>query len=524
MRYARNDVAVLRTTNGRRDGGPLGALAAWVIVAMLAGHAPGVAQNAERQMSKPDRQIVRQARKPSPRPASDPGQRQGTTLSLADAVFMALRDNRAIKSAYVDRISQKFDLRVAEDRFTPHFAISGSVVRQTIGGFGLTNADIAPNAAVLLPTGATLGFAWNNSISDGGGIQTRTSTTDVTFTQPLLRGGGVDATLAPLRSARLGEKINRLNLKKTVSETIGQVILAYRALLRAQEESKLAQTSLARAKDLVDVNRAMIRAGRMAPVEIVQSEADVENQQIRVLQATKGLDDARLALLNLLALDLGTAILAGESTEPARIRPDLSSMMRIALDERPDYLGQLFIVEQNKLGIVVAENEKLWDLSVFATGSFGRQTVTGPPAVGRSQRISDTTVGLSINMPLNDLRRDQPAVQAGTTLKTSELQLATIRQGIELQVRSSVTEIDIQWKQLEAARRARELAARAVDIEKEKLKVGRSSNFQVRSLESDLRNAEEQQLSAMISYLNALTTLDIQIGTTLKTWRINLAD
>jgi hypothetical protein len=64
----------------------------------------------------------------------------------------------------------------------------------------------------------------------------------------------------------------------------------------------------------------------------------------------------------------------------------------------------------------VAENEKLWDLSVFATGSFGRQTTTGLSAADRSQRISDTTVGLSLNVPLNDMRRDQPAVQAGTAL------------------------------------------------------------------------------------------------------------
>jgi outer membrane protein TolC len=322
----------------------------------------------------------------------------------------------------------------------------------------------------------------------------------------------------------LGEKINHLNLKKTVSETIGQVILAYRTLLQAQEELKLAQTSVKRADALVDMNHALIDAGRMASVEIVQSEADVENQKIRVLEATKSLDDARLALLELLSLDLGTLLIAGESTEPKRIKPELSNMMRIALDERPDYLGQRFIVEQNKLGIVVADNQRLWDLSVFATGSFGRQTTTGASVMPVGQKIADTTVGVSLNIPLNDLRREQPAVQATTTLKTSELQLATIRQGVELQVRGSITDVDIRWRQYEVARRARELAIRAVDIEKEKLKVGRSSNFQVRSLESDLRSAEEQQLNAVIGYLNALTTLDIQLGTTLKTWRISLAD
>ena len=104
------------------------------------------------------------------------------------------------------------------------------------------------------------------------------------------------------------------------------------------------------------------------------------------------------------------------------------------------------------------------------------------------------------------------------------MQLETIRQGVELQIRNSATDIDIRWRQLEVARRARELSARAVEIEKEKLKVGRSANYQVRSLENDLRSSENQQLSAMIGYLNALTLLDVQLGTTLDTWHIALRD
>jgi outer membrane protein TolC len=442
-------------------------------------------------------------------------------LSLADAVFIALRHNRTIQSAYVDRIAQKFNLRVTEDALNPHFSISSNPQYQTGTGGEFWAADITPNATVLLPTGATFGFAWANQVTDGGGIQTRTSAAQVSLTQPLLRGGGIDVTMAPIRTARLGETINHLNLKQTLSQTIGQVIMAYRALLQSQEERKLAQASLDRSQDLVEVNRALINAGRMASVEIVQSEMDVENQRILVLRAAKGADDARLALLNLLALDLGTAVVADESIEPRRIKPEFSAMMKIALSERPDYAGQLLVVEQNKIGIVVGENQRLWDLSLFASGTYGRQTVTGIPG---SLPVSDTTVGASLNIPLNNLQQDQPYVQATTALKTSQIQLTAIRQGVELQVRSAVSEIDIAWQQLEGARRAQELAQRAVEIEKDKLKAGRSSNFQIRSLESDLRAADEQKLSAIITYLNALTTLDLNLGTTLKTWQITLKD
>jgi outer membrane protein TolC len=454
---------------------------------------------------------------------TDGGRPPGISLTIADAIAIALRDNRTIRSAYIDRVAQKFDLRVAEDRFTPQFSINGGATQQQIAGIKTTSAEVTPTATALLPTGATFGLAWANQSTDSAGILTRSSTAELTLSQPLLRGGGVDVNMAPVRSARLTERINRLRLKSTVSETVGQVIFAYRALLQAQEELKLAQASVARAQELVGINRSLIAAGRMAEVDIVQTEADLENQQIRVLEATKALDSARLQLLNLLSIDLGAAIVARESTDPAKITTNLSRLMQIALAQRPDYLGQVLVVEQNKLGIVVAQDQRLWDVSVFASGRFGHATTAGGGTFA-SERISDMTVGAAFTVPLNDLHREQPYVQATSALQTSELQLASIRQGVELQIRGSATDLDIRWRQLEASRRVRQLAARAVDIEKEKLKAGRSTNFQVRGLENDLRSAESQQLDAIIGYLNALTLLDTQLGTTLETWRIALKD
>ena len=49
-------------------------------------------------------------------------------LSLPEAIFLGLRDNRFIQSAYLQRIAQKFDLKVAEDKFTPKFMIAGSTL------------------------------------------------------------------------------------------------------------------------------------------------------------------------------------------------------------------------------------------------------------------------------------------------------------------------------------------------------------------------------------------------------------
>lgn len=60
---------------------------------------------------------------------------QALELTLAEAVYLGLRDNRGIRSAYLQRITQKFHLRVAEDSFTPRTVITSKYqASRTDGG------------------------------------------------------------------------------------------------------------------------------------------------------------------------------------------------------------------------------------------------------------------------------------------------------------------------------------------------------------------------------------------------------
>ena len=68
------------------------------------------------------------------------------------------------------------------------------------------------------------------------------------------------------------------------------------------------------------------------------------------------------------------------------------------------------------------------------------------------------------------------------------------------------------------------LAAQTLELERERQQAGRVSNFEVLTYETNLRAAETQALAANIVYLNALTTLDQQLGATLDTWKISLRD
>lgn len=290
---------------------------------------------------------------------------QTIDLTLSDAIYLGLRDNRAIRSAYLDRIAQKFDLRVAEDRFTPKLSLTGSYLSNRNQSDRYRQGNLTPTSTLLTPYGTrfSLGWTYRHTQADNAGLS-RNDGANITVIQPLLRGAGKDVTTAPVHIARLTEQLNRLALKSTVSQTITQIITAYRELLRSQEQLQIARDALARARQLVEVNRAMIAAGRMAEFEIVQTEAEVATQELAHEEARNQLDTARLALLQLLALDLNTLIVATDAMQAQRVEVNAAQALKQAEASRPAYLAQIIANEQAALGLAVARNDRLWDVSL----------------------------------------------------------------------------------------------------------------------------------------------------------------
>jgi len=458
------------------------------------------------------------------------------SLSLADAVFIGLRDNRQVKSAYINRIAQKFDLFVVQARFRPTavLAASGQLSGQSAQTGGST-ITLAPTATWLIPTGGQFQFSWSRTDNRGGVGGGDNTTTSVSFTQPLLKGAGIAVNMAPIRTAELQEKINRLSLKSTVSATVTAIVEAYRSLLQAQDQLVIAEDSLARSRQQLTVNQALIDAGRMAAADIVQTQADIANQQVALLGAQQQRNSAQLSLLTLLAMDLHTNVVAGDTLKAEHVAIDLDHAIAIALDNRMDYLSERLALEQARINLMLAKNNRLWNLAVVGNAQHTAQTLTGPtqyvkdPLTGNlvAQSVlggNSGAVGLQLSIPLGDFSLRQGEIDASVATHSQEINLEDLRQQVESQVRDSVQAVEMSWLQVDAARLARELAAHTLDLEKERLTAGRVSNFEVLTFETNLRAADTQELDAAIAYLNALTTLDQQLGTTLDTWKVSLND
>ncbi|AYG46603.1 TolC family protein [Pseudomonas sp. Leaf58] len=439
-------------------------------------------------------------------------------MELADAIALALRDNRAVRSAYLERIAQKFELRVARDQFMPQLSLKARYLGNRNHADRYREAQLNPAASLLTPYGTRLSLDWayGHTRADGAGRR-YSDGANFMIIQPLLRGAGHDIASAPLRHARLAEQLNRLALKDDVSHVISRTIMLYRGLLRAQEQLRIADEGLARSRQLVEVNRALITAGRMAAFDIVQTQAEVANQELAREGSRNQLQQSRQALAQLLAIDLATPLRAVESLRVERLQVDADQALARAEALQPAYLMQLVTGEQAAIDLQVARNTQWWDLSLVGGASQLRERP------GKSASW-EHYLGLELEVPIGDLSRRQAWVRAQVAADKQSLSLAESRQQLQREVTGAVRDIQVRWRQMEIAERALALSRRKLDIEQEKLASGRSSNFQVLSFESDLRYAQSTHLDATLDYLEAQVVLDQVLGATLDSWDVALND
>ena len=470
---------------------------------------------------------------PSPRVFSadglEPSESAGAVLemTLAESILLALSNNRNLINARLGREIQKLSLEFAEDKFWPNMNITPHIDYSVTGSSGdqeRTSSGVTTGVTLIVPTGGQFSATSRNTVDSVLDEKHRALLT-LSFRQPLLKGGGIAVNTASLEFARRAEEASIMALRAVVMSAITQVINTYRRYMQAHQRLEISARSLERAREQLEVNRLLIEAGRMAERDIVQTETDIASRELGVTEAENSLDAARLSLIDVLDIDELTRIIPTEALVANPVDPDtldLERSVELALRSRPDYMRALLRIEDAETELVLARNNRLWDLSASVTADFGGSGDSFQPF--RSVGGGDYQVGLELNIPFGDLTLRHRHVIARTALSQARNDLAELRQRVEIAVRNGVREVEVRYRQVGLARRTRELSEQQFEVEKEKLKLGLSTNFQVSNYEEDLVRARNAEVDSVIAYLNALTSLDQTLGTTLETWRVDIKE
>lgn len=464
---------------------------------------------------------------PSP-PAPVMAETDGVELTLNDVIILGLENNREIKNQYLERIVQRQDLIVAEDKFNPNFtpnlSINWSDITQGNSTVMSNGLRLSAGLVIKIPTGGELNMGWvgqrqqqNYQGSGGSDRDVLRQNLELTFKQPLLRGAGQRVNRADIEIARITETINLLDLKSTLIDKTTEIIISYRRVLQAQEEVKIDLQALENAKKTVENTQFLIDAGRIAKAELITVQSQVADQEIALLSSRNNLRQRRLDLLELLDIDEDVNIIASQNLEIQPPTLDIDRIRQSILEHQPSYLKAKLNLENAKTQLVIDENKRRWNIDLATV-------VRHDPAPNIIENRTELSAGLTFSKALGDRSIERDFQRSRVNVLKLENDLKETIQKVNTEVTKNLQDIELNFKKVELSRQATKLAELQLSNEVEKIKLG----FQGRRLldlvdfQSKLNEAQNNELNAKIDYLNALTNLEKNLGITLDTLGITL--
>ena len=464
---------------------------------------------------------------PSP-PAPVMAETDGVELTLNDVIILGLENNRTIKNQYLERIVQRQDLIVAEDKFNPNFtpnlSINWSDITQGNSTVMSNGLRLSAGLVIKIPTGGELNMSWvgqrqqqNYQGSGGSDRDVLRQNLELTFKQPLLRGAGQRVNRADIEIARITETINLLDLKSTLIDKTTEIIISYRRVLQAQEEVKIDLQALENAKKTVENTQFLIDAGRIAKAELITVQSQVADQEIALLSSRNNLRQRRLDLLELLDIDEDVNIIASQNLEIQPPTLDIDRIRQSILEHQPSYLKAKLNLENAKTQLVIDENKRRWNIDLATV-------VRHDPAPNIIENRTQLSAGLTFSKALGDRSIERDFQRSRVDVLKLENDLKETIQKVNTEVTKNLQDIELNFKKVELSRQATKLAELQLSNEVEKIKLG----FQGRRLldlvdfQSKLNEAQNNELNAKIDYLNALTNLEKNLGITLDTLGITL--
>ena len=493
------------------------------------------------------------------------GPQEPLVLTLDDCIGMALQNNLDIAvEGYNPKIVEQ-DIVREEAAFDPFFDTTASY----------WDYRVPTNRKVFLTTGTTatgttivetafpdkhqaldVNFGWRQNLVTGTSYEAKfnndrweslldqainnvyyqsnpsyTSQLSLTLSQALLRNFGIDVNKTRIYIAQNNTTISLQEFRSRVFGVLWQVQTAYWDLAAAIKNLEINQRSLKLAQDLLEINKAKVKAGTLAPLDIVSAEAEVASRVTGVITAEnliKNVEDLLRRVMNL----PGDAQMWQRPIKPAD-RPTFEAQplsveesMARALGLRPDYAQAKLTLQNKDVFKRYAKNQLLPSLSLQGSAGLngiGEHYHDDFHSLGSGDWYN-YGVGLVMEVPVGNRLARAQYTQASLDQEKSKTDLVNLEQKILIEIRVIVRNIETNLKRIDSTRQARILQQKKLEVEQKKLSVGMSTNFEVLRVQRDLIQAETDELQALLDYKRTLIDLERAEGSIMEKHNVVLKE
>ena len=476
-------------------------------------------------------------------------------LSIDDAVRLALEQNLGIRIERIEPQIQDVGIAQARAFWAPNLASNFSRNSQTqqptsalagsASGILNSNFNTAVGVNQTLPWGGAYSATWNSSrFTTTSLFQSYSpqigSNLNLQYSQPLLRNLEIDQIRQQLANSKKARELSDIQLEGVITQTLRSVRNAYWDLSYAINNMKAQQESLALAQQSLKDNQKRVEIGTMAPIDIVQAQAEVASNEERVIVADAQIkaaqDNLRALILDPAAVDFWTVTFEPSDAPAFSAQTiDVGAAVRNALDKRSDLRSAKNSLEQSDINIRYFRNQIKPDVnanvSYITTAAGGvqlSQVDLAAAALGQSisrsvisergfgavlgdvlqNQYPTWTVGVSIGYPLGASTAHANLARVKLQYDEAQIQLKNLQLQIATQVRAAGRNVQTNQKRVQSARASRELQEKKLEAEEKKLAAGMSSSFFVFQAQRDLALARTAEIQAIADYNKSLVDFE----------------
>jgi len=427
---------------------------------------------------------------------------------------------------------------------------------QTLYGVSVIHQNtITGNVAYsqAFPTGGSLQMAWNNSRQTTNSPNNTlnpqlTSFFEFYAQQPLLAGFGFGPNLRFLRIAKTNQKVSDIAFRAQIIATVVQICDLYWDLVNAYDDEQVEERSVAFATETLDTSRKKLALQAIPEMEVLKAEGDLATREQDLTVARTNLELQELYMKNAITRSLDDPILQEMPVVPVdhtgnQAQGTLASaqdMIADALKSRTELQESSLVLENSELSRKTARNALLPSLSLYGlytgtgyggtpNGASGAGT-TAPAGFGGAVENAfnysspEYQVGFQLNVPLRNRIAKADQYRTELEYRQSQVYLEELKKRIRIEVRNARYAVEQGASRVDAARKARDLAQRTLDIMQKEQKLGAGSNQQTLEAEHDLALAESALVTAETAYEKARIEVRRATGSVLEEYGISIAD
>jgi len=349
------------------------------------------------------------------------------------------------------------------------------------------------------------------------------SNLELSYSQPLLQGGGFLFNTAPIVLARIDTERSYFQFKDATQVLVRGTIEAYWNLVLARLEVWAVQMQYEQADEAYKLEEGRREAGIANIRNVAQAKVTLNQFRASLIAAKANVLTREGALRNVIGLPPsdGRSIVPVSAPANLRYKPEWDGLLRFAERLRPDLIELKLILAADDQRRIQAANSALPQLDATALYRWNGLTGRLPPFGERLStdhgQFTDWSVGITFSVPLG-LREGRARIREQDLIILRDR--ANLEQGLHAvshDLAITVRALESSFEQYLAYRQTREAALTNLVVQINENKEGRGIYLNVLQALTDWGNAITSEARALTEYNILLATLEQQTGTILET-------